>query len=70
MHLVTCFAPDGQCRIYNGCVLHSVLHEALEAFFAVLDRYCLADLVRSRAILADLLWPSDAPALKSDTLFI
>jgi Rrf2 family transcriptional regulator, nitric oxide-sensitive transcriptional repressor len=55
MHLVTCFAPDGQCRIYNGCFLHSVLHEALEAFFAVLDRYCLADLVASRRLLEELL---------------
>jgi Rrf2 family protein len=51
MHLVTCFALDGQCRIYNGCVLHSVLHEALEAFFAVLDRYYLADLIASRRLL-------------------
>ncbi len=68
MHLVSCFAPDGQCRIFGGCILHSALHEALDAFLAVLDRYSLADLVRSRAILADLLWPSDAPALKSDTL--
>jgi Rrf2 family nitric oxide-sensitive transcriptional repressor len=55
LNLVTCFAPDGQCRIFSGCVLRSVLHEALEAFFAVLDRYCLADLVRSRPLLEDLL---------------
>jgi Rrf2 family nitric oxide-sensitive transcriptional repressor len=55
LYLVTCFDPDGQCRIHDGCVLRSVLHEALEAFFAVLDRYYLADLVASRSLLEDLL---------------
>jgi Rrf2 family nitric oxide-sensitive transcriptional repressor len=55
LHLVTCFAPDGHCRIFDGCVLRSVLSEALEAFFAVLDRYCLADLVGSRRLLWELL---------------
>ena len=55
MHLVTCFAPDGHCRIYSGCVLHAVLSQALDAFFAVLDRYCLSDLIGSRDLLEDLL---------------
>jgi Rrf2 family nitric oxide-sensitive transcriptional repressor len=55
MHLVTCFAPDGDCRIFAGCVLHEALAEALAAFFAVLDRYCLEDLIASRPLLADLL---------------
>lgn len=55
LNLVSCFAPDGQCRIYEGCVLRSVLHDALAAFFAVLDRYSLADLVVSRRLLEELL---------------
>jgi hypothetical protein len=42
---------DGHRRIYDGGVPRSVLREAPEAFFAVLDRYCLADLVGSRRLL-------------------
>jgi len=43
--LVACFAPDGKCRIMPACALRSVLADAMEAFFAVLDRYRLEDLV-------------------------
>ncbi len=49
---------DGQnqsCRFAPGCRLRSVLDEAAAAFFAVLDGYTLADLVRQpvkmRAVL-------------------
>ena len=36
-------------------MLQAVLHEALAAFLAVLDRFSLADLVAPRAQLATLL---------------
>ena len=55
--LVDCFEPRrGHCAIEAACGLRGVLHEALAAFVAVLDRFTLADLVaRRRKPLARLL---------------
>ncbi|HMM15458.1 MAG TPA: Rrf2 family transcriptional regulator [Parvibaculum sp.] len=54
--LVECFQGDGcTCRIAPACVLRTALHEALDAFLAVLDSYTLADLLQPRAKLAKLL---------------
>jgi Rrf2 family nitric oxide-sensitive transcriptional repressor len=56
--MVECFAPGSdQCRITGACRLKGVLHDALNAYLAVLDRYTLADLAGrnpslSRALLA------------------
>ena len=56
MALVACFeAGKTDCRIVSACVLRSVLHEALDAFLAVLDRYTLADLLVPKSDLARLL---------------
>jgi Rrf2 family nitric oxide-sensitive transcriptional repressor len=57
MDLVECFDPaSSRCAIEPTCGLRSVLHEALAAFLAVLDRYTLADIVaRRRKPLARLL---------------
>ncbi|MDE3009502.1 MAG: Rrf2 family transcriptional regulator [Pseudomonadota bacterium] len=48
-----CFGdePDN-CCIARICRLRSVLDEATTAFYAVLDRYTLADLVHNRQALA------------------
>lgn len=43
------------CAISPACRLKGMLHEALAAFLAVLDRYTLADIVRNRAELGPLL---------------
>jgi Rrf2 family transcriptional regulator, nitric oxide-sensitive transcriptional repressor len=54
--LVECFKErDCLCPIAAACVLKSALRAALEAFFAVLDGYTLADLIRPRRSLARLL---------------
>jgi Rrf2 family nitric oxide-sensitive transcriptional repressor len=53
--LVACFAPEGTCRIMPACTLRSVLADAMDAFLAVLDRYCLEDLLGPRQVLLDLL---------------
>jgi Rrf2 family nitric oxide-sensitive transcriptional repressor len=43
-----CFQPDGgNCAIASCCRLRGLLGEAVEAFYAVLDRCTLADLVRN-----------------------
>ncbi|HEX3098284.1 MAG TPA: Rrf2 family transcriptional regulator [Usitatibacter sp.] len=61
--LVECFdgASPG-CRLEGSCVLRGVLSGALEAFFAVLDRYTLADLLGPRRKLAKLLVIAPPPA--------
>lgn len=43
--LVECFAASSDCVIAPCCRLRGVLHEALSAFAATLDRYTLADLL-------------------------
>lgn len=50
--LVECFDPvHNQCPIAPACALAPALDEALTAFFAVLDRYTLADITeRPRAL--------------------
>lgn len=54
--IVECFdAYDSACRIQPACVLRGVFHQAVEAFFQVLDRYTVADLVRPQQRLVRLL---------------
>jgi Rrf2 family nitric oxide-sensitive transcriptional repressor len=56
MALVPCFEPvHAPCPIVPACGLRGALHEARQAFLAVLDRYSLADLMQRRAELAALL---------------
>ncbi len=57
LDLVECFqqpenASRGNCRIAGSCVLQGALHTALEAFFAVLDDWTLADLLAPKTALA------------------
>jgi Rrf2 family nitric oxide-sensitive transcriptional repressor len=54
--LVECFSPQSsQCRILPACRLAGVLSEAQEAFFKVLEKYTLADLVSNASALDHLL---------------
>lgn len=51
-----CFEPNGgQCAIARCCRLRGVLGEAVEAFYAALDRYTLADLVQQPQAIVRLL---------------
>lgn len=53
--LVACFDPKAdECPIAPACVLAGTLDQALGAFFAVLDKVTLADLVKNRRKLAAL----------------
>ncbi len=56
MALVPCFEPmHAPCSIMPACGLRGALHEAQQAFLAVLDRYSLVDLVHRQAELGALL---------------
>lgn len=47
-----CLKSSGYCRIERHCVLRCAMRDATDAFYAVLDRYTLADLIRPRRALA------------------
>jgi Rrf2 family transcriptional regulator, nitric oxide-sensitive transcriptional repressor len=52
-----CFSEHGgKCSIVGICRLQGVLGEAVAAFYGVLDRYSLADLVHNRQALAKVLF--------------
>lgn len=54
--LVECMQPaGGACAISPVCRLRGIFGEALDAYLAVLDRYTLADAVRSQSGLVRLL---------------
>jgi Rrf2 family protein len=44
-----------QCQLVLACRLKGVLSEAASAFFAVLDGYSLADLVKEKSAMRELL---------------
>jgi Rrf2 family nitric oxide-sensitive transcriptional repressor len=51
-----CFAPEqNTCTIVSCCRLKGVLAEAVNAFYAVLNRYTLADLTQNPKQLAAIL---------------
>jgi Rrf2 family nitric oxide-sensitive transcriptional repressor len=51
-----CFATEqSNCAIVKVCRLKGVLAEAVDAFYAVLDRYTLADIAHNRKALSGIL---------------
>lgn len=66
--LVECFHQgENACIITSACRLRGVLGEALHAYFAVLDRYTLAELVNEPATLRQLLGESVAVPIEAIT---
>jgi|TARA_R110002072_G_scaffold11431_18_gene51697 Rrf2 family nitric oxide-sensitive transcriptional repressor len=61
MALVECFNParSGCCKIESVCVLRGALNRATEAFYDVLEQYCLADLIAPQRQLCQLLGIDD-----------
>jgi Rrf2 family nitric oxide-sensitive transcriptional repressor len=55
-----CFG-NGACSIASVCRLRSVLRDAVDAFYDVLDRCTLADIVTDGAALAPILFKGRAP---------
>jgi Rrf2 family nitric oxide-sensitive transcriptional repressor len=57
-----CFAADGgHCAISGCCRLKGVLAEAVGAFYAILDRYTLADLARNQQAIVRVLHIRPSP---------
>jgi Rrf2 family transcriptional regulator, nitric oxide-sensitive transcriptional repressor len=55
LDVIGCLERRGYCPIERVCVLRSVLHDAMQAFLAVLDGYTLADLIKPQKALSLLL---------------
>jgi Rrf2 family iron-responsive transcriptional regulator len=54
--MAECFENDAaECPLVDSCSLNAALREALNAFFAVLERYTIEDLVASRKDVRTLL---------------
>ena len=54
-----CFNTAGcDCRVFAQCGLRGPLYEAQQAFFAVLDKYTLENVVKERSLLRELLEPN------------
>ena len=59
-HLVECFNPESNlCNLSSECKLKFALHEALQAYLQVLDRYTLADCIISKDVMRQLLGLAD-----------
>lgn len=59
-----CFAEGGStCVIAPSCRLKGVLGEAVKAFYGVLDRHTLADLIANRAQLATVHFIQNSKAI-------
>lgn len=54
--MAECFENDAaECPLVDSCALNSALREALNAFFSVLAKHTIADLVKERGTMRDLL---------------
>jgi Rrf2 family nitric oxide-sensitive transcriptional repressor len=55
LDVVGCLRRRDYCPIERVCVLRGVMHDAIQAFLAVLDGYTLADLIKPQRALSSLL---------------
>ena len=56
MPFAECFSPDAcNCPLVSACRLNNTLSEALDAFYATLDKVTLASLVEGNEGLKDLI---------------
>ena len=59
--MAECFDDANECSIVEDCRLKGVLAESLKAFYAVLDRHTVADIVKNRQQLAKVLFFDSRP---------
>jgi Rrf2 family nitric oxide-sensitive transcriptional repressor len=55
LNMVECFCDDGDCAIMSACELKYVLDKALTSYLDTLKTYTLADLIRPKKKLRQLL---------------
>lgn len=55
LDIAPCFTSSAGCCIEPACVLRQALGDALAAFLSVMDRINLADLIRAKRPLVELL---------------
>lgn len=56
VHLVECFdEANNTCKLSPVCRLKGVFNEALSAYFRVLEKYTLQDLIKNKEMLNELL---------------
>jgi Rrf2 family nitric oxide-sensitive transcriptional repressor len=55
LDVIDCLGRRDYCPIERVCVLRGVMHDAIQAFLAVLDGYTLADLIKPQRALSLLL---------------
>lgn len=60
--MAECFDTGSECPLVNDCSLNGALHEALDAFFAVLSRYSIKELVETKPNIHSLLGIQAMPA--------
>ena len=58
LELLECFSEECACPIEPVCLLYRALNKAQQAFLDVLDNYTLADLVRNKTRLRQILLAS------------
>lgn len=62
--MAECFENDSaECPLIESCALNAALYKALNAFFAVLQEYTIADLVQNRPHMRSLLGFLDSEKL-------
>jgi len=54
-HPAECFSAHNTCCIVRACKLRTVLDDAVQAFYAVLDCYTLEDIAQNRKVLSRVL---------------
>jgi Rrf2 family transcriptional regulator, nitric oxide-sensitive transcriptional repressor len=55
LDVIGCLGRRDYCPIERVCVLRGVMHDAIQAFLAVLDGHTLADLIKPQRALSSLL---------------
>lgn len=56
LHVVECFDEEhNTCKLSPVCQLKGIFHEALTAYFRVLDKYTLQDLIRNKNLLQEVM---------------